>query len=173
MSRLVLNIFTEVAESEFRTQPIATAVSATGGVGTTPTCTRADAHFFVRTPQCTIHTTLHFSNVWHTALPQGEKELVSRSRLHSFSISLDMSLLNVPFSRFPQVLSSPTPDFPNLSDLNLVCRQQTKPLCFFVYWGGVSGCFANPTRNTRSMDDLMTSQSISKSLLMILRCLMG
>ena len=38
MPRLVLiRFFSEVAESEFRTQLVATAVSATGNVNTTPT----------------------------------------------------------------------------------------------------------------------------------------
>ena len=37
--------FCRVSKSEFRTQPVATAVSATVCVDTTPTCTRADAHF--------------------------------------------------------------------------------------------------------------------------------
>ena len=36
---------TEVAESEIRTQPVATAVSATGCVDTTLSCSREDAHF--------------------------------------------------------------------------------------------------------------------------------
>ena len=54
----------EVAESEFRTQPVATAVSATGGVDTTPTCTRADAHF--SRAHITVHNSFidpYFSNV--------------------------------------------------------------------------------------------------------------
>ena len=38
-------------------------VQRAASVDTTPTCTRADAHFLVRTTQCTIHTALHFSNV--------------------------------------------------------------------------------------------------------------
>ena len=54
---------TEIAESEFRTQSVATAVSATS-VDTTPTCTRAHAHF--SRAHITVHnsyTDPHFSNV--------------------------------------------------------------------------------------------------------------
>ena len=60
--------FTEAAESEFRAQPAATAVSASGGVDTTLTCTRADVHFLVRTLQCTVHTLIRIFPMlshWH------------------------------------------------------------------------------------------------------------
>ena len=63
--------FTEVAESELRTQPGATAVSATGGVNTKPTCTRADAHF------SRAHLTVHSS--YSTApFPMWEHRIGSR-----------------------------------------------------------------------------------------------
>ena len=67
----------EVAESEFRTQPVATAVSATGGVDTTPTCTRADAHF------SRAHITVHSSLIrtfptWAHRIGSRYKESVSR-----------------------------------------------------------------------------------------------
>ena len=67
----------EVPESEFRTQPVATAVSATGGVDTTPTCTRADAHF------SRAHITVHSSLIrtfptWAHRIGSRYKESVSR-----------------------------------------------------------------------------------------------
>ena len=69
--RSLVLFFTEVAESVFRTQPAATAVSATGGVGTTPTCTRADAHF------SRAHNTVHNSLIDPHALAQGKRNLCS------------------------------------------------------------------------------------------------
>ena len=65
---------TEVAESQFRTQPVATAVSATGVVDTTPTCTRAGAHF--SGAHITVHNSHvdpHFSNVVTSTLAQGKR----------------------------------------------------------------------------------------------------
>ena len=66
---------TLVAETEFRTQPVATAVSATGVcVDTTHTCTRADAH--VPRAHITVHSSLidpHSSNVVTSALVQGKR----------------------------------------------------------------------------------------------------
>ena len=66
---------TQVAESEFRTQLEATAVSATESVDKTFACTRADALSIVRTSQCAIHTALHLSQSRHIALAQGERNL--------------------------------------------------------------------------------------------------
>ena len=51
------------------------------------------------------------------------------------SISLAMSLLNVPFDRFPPVLSSPT------------CPTSQNP-CASAHWSGMSGCFSNLTPKT-------------------------
>ena len=79
------SFFTEVAESEFRTHPVATAVSATGGVDTTPTCTRADAH--VSRAHFTVHNS-HSTANFSALGSRHEKEFVSRIRLHSFSSRL-------------------------------------------------------------------------------------
>ena len=78
---LFQSFFYRVAESEFRTQPIAKAVSATGGVDTVPAQTQANAHFFSYMHHSA--SSAHFQ-CGHTALAQGEKEFVSRIRLHSF-----------------------------------------------------------------------------------------
>ena len=74
-----LDFSTEVAECEFRTQPVATAVSATVCIDTTPTSTRTDAHF------SRAHISAQFTALFqcgHTALAQ--KESVLRISLHSF-----------------------------------------------------------------------------------------
>ena len=55
------------------------------------------------------------------------------------SISLDMSLLNVSFSRFPQVLSSP---------ITFVGSGQNP--CASAHWSGMSDRWANPTQNTET-----------------------
>ena len=149
MSRFVLIRFSsEVAESEFRTQPVATAVSATGGVNTTPSCTRADAHF------SRAHLTVHNSyrtalfQCCHTALAQGTQESVSRIFFCTHShlvchVIVERSVCPLP--------SGPVLIYmlcvKNLSDLNLVWWQWTN-LCASAHWSGMSGCLANPTPNT-------------------------
>ena len=68
------------AESEFRTQPVATTVSATGDVDTIPTQMHAHAHFFSYMHDSALSA--HFL-CGNTTLAQGEKEFVSPVRLHS------------------------------------------------------------------------------------------
>ena len=140
--------FYRVAEPEFRTQPVTTAVSATGGVDTTPAQTHANAHF--SRAQITVHNSYSTAlfQCGHTALAQGEEEFVSRISSAFISISLDVSLLNVPFSRFPQVLSSPT--CPTLrtstTSTSFVGRKQNP--CASAHWSGMSGRLADPTQHT-------------------------
>ena len=92
--------FYRVAESEFRTQPIATDVSATGGADTIPTQTHANEHFFSYMHHSAWSAHFQCGN---TALAEGEKEFVSRVRLHSFPSRL---ICRCWTSR--PVLSSPT-----------------------------------------------------------------
>ena len=71
---LFLFFSTEVAESEFRTQPEATAASASKSVDTTPSCTRVDAHF--SRAHITVHNSHidpHFSNVVTSKLAHGKR----------------------------------------------------------------------------------------------------
>ena len=71
---------------------------------------------------------------------------VSHSAL--ISISLDTSLLNVPFSRFPQVLSSPTcPTSQTSTTSTSFCGSRNNPRVS-ARWSGMSGRTANPTQNT-------------------------
>ena len=63
------------------------------------------------------------------------------------SISLDMSLLDVPFSRFPQVLSAPTcPTSQTSATSTSFCGSRNNP-CASVCWSRMSGRVANPTEN--------------------------
>ena len=55
LTAVLFNFSTEVAESEFRIQQVATVVNATGGVDTALTCTRADSH------SSRAHITVHIS----------------------------------------------------------------------------------------------------------------
>ena len=113
--------FFRVAESAFCTQPTATAVSATASVDTIPTQTHTNAHFLVHVPQRIICT---FPMLAHRTGSRWEGVCVTYSSA-LISISLDMSLLSLPFSRFPQVLSSPTCPT-SLCDCYLVRWQWTK-----------------------------------------------
>ena len=72
---------------------------------------------------------------------------VSHSAL--ISISLDTSLLNVPFSRFPQVLSSPTcPTSQTSTTSTSFCGSRNNPRVS-ARWSGMSGRTANPTPKHR------------------------
>ena len=65
---------------------------------------RTQAHTFSRT--C---TTAHYPHISSVGTPHWLKVKSSLCHTHlHFSFSLDMSFSNVPFSRFPQVSSSPT-----------------------------------------------------------------
>ena len=134
---------TEVAESEFRTQPVATAVSETGCVDTTPTCTRADAHNFSRA-HITVHNSQHFSKCGHTALPQGERNLCCaflRTHFHLVVMFLSDGLLG----RFPPVTSSPTCSLSRPSASSTSLGRGRVNLCAFAHWSGMSGCLVSPT----------------------------
>ena len=64
------------------------------------------------------------------------------------SISLDMSLLDVPFSRFPQVLSLPTcPTSETSATSTSFCGSRNNPYAS-ARWSGMSGRVAHPTQNT-------------------------
>ena len=101
LTAVLLLFSTEVAESEFRTQPVATAVNGTRGVDTVPSCTRADAHS--SRAHITVHNSVidpHSSNVVTSALSRdtkGSVSLISQKHFHLFVLSL----LGVPFVRFP------------------------------------------------------------------------
>ena len=59
-----------------------------------------------------------------------------------------MSFLNIPFSRFPQVLSSPTcPTSQTSATSTSFCDSRNNP-CASSHWSGMSGRTANPTQNT-------------------------
>ena len=134
------------AESEFRTQPVTTAVSATGDADIKPTQTHANALFFSYMHHGAFSAHFQCGN---TTLAQGEKEFVSHSSA-LMSIPLDTSLLNVPFSRFPQVLSSPAcPTSQTSATSSSFCGSRNNP-CASARWGGMSGRMANPTQNTGS-----------------------
>ena len=99
-------------------------------VNTIPTYLYAQTHIFlIHTSQCTIHTAVHFSNV---GTPHWLK--VKRSLCHVFVYTHFHLVCHVivecsvcPFS--PSLVLALMPDFQNLSDLNLVWWQWTKPLC--------------------------------------------
>ena len=136
---------TEVAESEFRTQPVATAVSATGSVDTTPTCTPADAHF--SRARIAVHSSQHFSHVGPPHWLRVKGICVAHfSAL--MSISFVMSLSDGPLGRYPPVTSSPACSLsrPSASSTSLG-RRRVNP-CASAHWSGTSGCLANPTPNT-------------------------
>ena len=59
-----------------------------------------------------------------------------------------MSLLSVPFVRFPLVASSPTCSLsrPSASSTNLAVTRSNP--CTSAHWSGMSGCLANPTPHT-------------------------
>ena len=89
----------------------------------------------------------------NTTLTQGERECVPHSSA-LISISLDMSLLNVPFSRFPHVLSSPSCPASQTSAISTsFCGSGNDP-CASARWSGMSGRMANPTQNTGSREEL-------------------
>ena len=137
---------TEVAESEFRTQPVATVVSATGGVRTTPTCTRADAHF--SRAHITVHNPhidLHFFQCCHIGI----------GIFTSLSCPCWMSLS----SRFPPVASSPISSLsrPSASWTSLQMSRTTP--CASARWSGRSGCLANPTPHTNFEPNFYTNMN--------------
>ena len=59
-----------------------------------------------------------------------------------------MSVLNVPLSRFPQVLSSPTCPTSRTSATSTSFVGSRQNPCASAHWSGMSGYFANPTPNT-------------------------
>ena len=103
---LVSTIFsTELLNLSFALSQKATDVSATGCADTIPTQTYANTHFFlVHAPQRMIRT----FPVWEHRVGWKWKRVCVTCSSALFSLSLDMSLLNVPTSRFPRALSSPT-----------------------------------------------------------------
>ena len=105
---------------------------------------RTQTHTFSRT--CTTAHYPHISSVRTLWLK------VKRSLCHVFvcthSISFDMSLLNVPFSRFPQVLSSPTCLASQTSATSTSFGGSRQNPCASARWNGMSGRMANPTQNT-------------------------
>ena len=116
----------EVAESEFRTQPVATVVSATGGVDTTPLCTRADAHFFSFAQRSAQFTALF--QCGHTALAQGKRNLCCAFFCTHFHLVCHVlvrwSARSIPSGHVLYLLS-----VKNLSVLNLLGLKWSKPLC--------------------------------------------
>ena len=138
---------TEVAKTGFRTQPVATGVSATESVDNTSTCTRENVHFLVRTSQCTIHTltrTFPMPSHRHWLKIQGMSVALFYHHCHLFV----MSLLNVPFIRFPPVASSPTCSLSRRSASTTSLERARLNACSSAHWSGMSGCFANLTQNT-------------------------
>ena len=112
-------------------------------VNTTPTCTRTDAHF------SRAHLTMHNSystalfQCGHTALAKGEKEFVSRVRLHSYfhlACHLIVERSVCPFSS--SLIVTYMPDFQSVSDffprLGAVDKTPVPPLtgveCLAVPW---------------------------------------
>ena len=102
----------QVAESEFRTRPVTTAVGATGWCKHHTYLYAQTHNFLVRTSQCTIHAALHFSNVGTPHWLKVKRNLCRAFLCTHISISFAMSSLNVPFVRFPPVLFSPTCSVP-------------------------------------------------------------
>ena len=111
---------------QFRVQTVATAMNATVGVDTTPTCTRAYAHYsrahFTR-DDCTCGSRLisvaHFS-----------KTLSSLCHVLVWC-ACHCSLLRHSASSTP------------------LARTRSNP-CTSAHWSGMSGCLANPTPHTAS-----------------------
>ena len=86
----------------------------------------------------------------NTTLAQGEKEFVSRIRLHSFPSRVTCRFLNTPFLVvvFLKVLSSPTcPTSQTSATSTSFCGSRNNPRAS-GHWSGMSGRIANPTRNT-------------------------
>ena len=109
-----------------------------------PTQTHANAHFFSYMHHSALSA--HF-RCGKTTLAQGEKEFVSHSSA-LISISLAMSLLNVPFSRCPQVLFSPTcPTSQTSATSTSFCGSRNNP-CASARWSGMSVRLPKPTQNT-------------------------
>ena len=137
----------EVAESEFRTQPVATAVSATESVDTTPTCTRADAHF------SRAHITVHYSystalfQCGHTALAKGKRNLCCALLFDHFHLVCHV-FVKRSFCPFPSghVLTSMLfVSRPSAFSTSFGGSRQEP--CASAHWSGMSGCLANPTPN--------------------------
>ena len=101
-------------------------------VHTTPTCTRAYAHFF----SCELHCTCG-------------SRLISVARFSKHRHLFVMFLLNVPFIRFPPVASSPLCSLsrPSASSTTQMERTRSNP-CSSAHWSGMSGRLANPTPHT-------------------------
>ena len=143
----IVSIFLDRScRSEFRTQPVASAVSATESVDTIPTCMRADAHF-----SCT-HNTVHISHIdthFFNAVTAQVVRNLCRAFLKNHFHLVVMSLLNLPFvclslHRLICSLSRPSASSTSLE------RSRMNP-CASAHWSGMSGCLANPTPHTRTV----------------------
>ena len=119
------------------------AVSGTGRVDSTLTCTRADAH------SSRAHFSAQLTSLFHcghTALAQGERKLCCA--FPCAHVHLVMSLIDGPFSRFLPVTSSPRCSLSRPSASLTSLGRSKAPPCASAHWSGMSGCLANPTPNT-------------------------
>ena len=107
-----------------------------------PTQLHGNAHSFVHAPQRIIRT----FPVWEHHIGSRWKGVCVTCSSALISISLDMSLLNDPISRVPQVLSSPTcPTSRNSATSTSFCGGRNNP-CASARWSGMSGRMAFQTQ---------------------------
>ena len=135
----------------FALQPVATAVSATKNVDTTPNCTCADAHF--SRAHIAVHNSQHFSNVG-TPHRLRVKGICVAHFSALMSISFVMSLLDGPLGRYLPVTSSPTCSLSRPSASSTSLGWSSVNPCASAHWSGTSGCLANPTPNTARVRQL-------------------
>ena len=123
-------------------------MSATESVDTTPTCTRADAHFSRAhiTVHCSYSTALF--QCGHTALAKGKRNLCCALLFDHFHLVCHV-LVKRSFCPFPSghVLTSMLfVSRPSASSTSFGGSRQEP--CASAHWSGMSGCLANPTPNT-------------------------